>query len=130
MLVYSLSFSFPVSFVAHYVLQVFVALDIFASHYFRCVGDYLLRYSRLPCNFYGERRARLSYCQLEQCPHLVSVVEHGTVNHSLVAVGEMLEVLVVGGDYAVSLFLAELFEYAFGYGSADIWFGTASKLVY
>ena len=42
----------------------------------------------------------------------------------------MLQVLVVGGDDAVRLLLAELVEHCFGDGTANARFGTCTKLIY
>lgn len=60
----------------------------------------------------------------------MAVVEHGSVDHSLMTVGKMLQVLIVGGDDAVSLLLAELIEHSLGDGSANARLGTRAKLIY
>ena len=59
----------------------------------------------------------------------MTVVEHGSVDHALVAVGKMLQVLVVGGDYSVCLLYAELLEHCLGYGAADLRFRAGTELV-
>ena len=129
MLVYCLSLAFPVAFVAHNVLKIFVALYVVASYDLRRVGNHLLWYSRLSRYLYGERRSWLPYCQLEQWAHLVAVVEHSSVHHALVAVGKVLEVLVVGGYHSVGFLLAKLFQHTLGNGTSYVWLRAASKLV-
>ena len=76
-----------------------------------------------------ERRARLSYRELEQGLHLVAVVEHGTVDNTLMVFRKVLQVLIVGGNDAKRLLLPELLQHGLGNGSADGGFSTASELV-
>ena len=38
-----LAFAFPISLVAHNVLQIFVGIDVFAADNLRSVGDYIFR---------------------------------------------------------------------------------------
>ena len=63
-----------VALVAYNVLQVFVALDIIGTDNLAGVVDNLFRQSYLSGNLYGERTSRLSYLQLEQRLHLMTVV--------------------------------------------------------
>ena len=60
----------------------------------------------------------------------MAVVEHGAVNHSFMAVGKMLQVLIVGGNHTISLLLAELVEYSFGDSTSYAWLCTCTKLIY
>ncbi len=60
----------------------------------------------------------------------MTVVEHGSIGHSLMTVGKMLQVLVVGGYDTIGLLLAELVEHSFGYGTANARFCTCTKLIY
>ena len=74
--------------------------------------------------------ARLTDGELEQGLHLVTVVEHGAVDHALVVVGKVLQVLIVGGDDAKGLLLPELLQYGLGNGAANHGLCAASKLIY
>ena len=60
-LVNGLALSLPVSLVAHDVLQVFVALNIVASHYIACILYHLFGNACFSGYLDGERRAGLSY---------------------------------------------------------------------
>ena len=71
---YGLPLGFPVAFVPHYVLQVFVTLYIVAANDVGSLSYDLLWQSGLPCYLYGKRAARATYGQLEQGFHLVAVV--------------------------------------------------------
>ena len=128
-LVYSLTFRLPVAFVAHYVLQVFVALYVFAAHNLRSIVDYDLRQSYLSCYVYGEGTSGTSYLQLEQRTHLVAVVQHCTVHHTFVVFGKVLQVLVVGSYYGERLLVPELFQYALRYCATYLWLRSRSELV-
>lgn len=59
----------------------------------------------------------------------MAVVEHGTIDHSLVLIGKMFQVLIVSRDYTKSHLLPKLFQHGFGYGTANKRFGTATKLI-
>ena len=108
MLVDGLTLALPVALVANNVLQVFVTLDIFRTHNLRGVIDDLIGNSCLTGYLYGKRRAWLTYRQLEQRLHLMSVVEHRSVHHARMVFGKVLQVLVVGGDDSEGFFLPEL----------------------
>ena len=60
----------------------------------------------------------------------MAVVEHGTIDHSFMVVGKVLQVLIVGGDDTKGLFLPELFQHGLGNGTANHGFCAASELVY
>ena len=130
MLVYGLSLALPITLVAHNVLQILVALDIFRAHNVRGILDHLLRQSRLTRYLDGEARTRLTYRQLEQGLHLVAVVEHRTVHHTLVILGKVLQVLIVGGNHAEGLLLPQLLQHGLCYGTADGGLCAAAELVY
>ena len=60
----------------------------------------------------------------------MAVVEHGSIHYAFVRFGKMLQVLVVGGDDSECPLLVETFQYRFGNGTADLWFGTSTEFVY
>ena len=128
-LVYSLTFRLPVAFVAHYVLQVFVALYVFAAHNLRSIVYYRLRQPYLSCYVYGEGTSGTSYLQLEQRTHLVAVVQHCTVHHTFVVFGKVLQVLVVGSYYGERLLVPELFQYALRYCATYLRLRSRTELV-
>ena len=92
--------------------------------------DHLLGDAGLAGNLDGERTAGLSDGQLEQCLHLMAVVEHRAVDHTRMPFGKLLQVLVVGGDDAERLPLPELLQHGFGDGAADGGLRAAAELVY
>ena len=61
--------------------------------------------------------------------HLGAVVEHGAIGHVGTALGEVLEVLIVGGDDAAGVAVDELAKDGFGEGAADLGFGAATEFV-
>ena len=124
-----LSFTFPVAFVAHDVLQVLVALYVVTANDFRSVLDDVFRDARFACYLYGKRRAGLPDAQLEECLHLVTVVEHGAIDHAWVVFGKVFQVLIVCRDDAKGLLLPKLLQHGFGNGTSYLWLGAASKLV-
>jgi len=128
-LTYVLTLGFPVTLVAYNILQVFVALDVFTSHNFRCVCNDFFRQTDFTGNLYGKRTSRIANLQLEQRPHLVAVVQHGSVHHSFVIFGKMLQILVVSGNHAERTFQVEAFQYGFGNGTANLWLRTSSELI-
>ena len=129
-LVDGLALAFPVTFVAYDVLQVFVALDIVLAYNVGGVLDDFLRQTGLAGYLDGKRGTGLTDTELEQGLHLVTVVEHRTVDNTLVVVGEMLQVLIVGGNHAEGFLLPELLQDGLGNGAANHGFRTATKLVY
>ena len=60
----------------------------------------------------------------------MTVVEHGTINHTFMTVCKMFQVLIVGRDDSISLLLAEFIEYCLCDGSSDTRFCTGTKLIY
>ena len=128
-LTYVLTLGFPVTLVAYNILQVFVALDVFTSHNFRCVCNDFFRQTDFTGNLYGKRTSRIANLQREQRPHLVAVVQHGSVHHSFVIFGKMLQILVVSGNHAERTFQVEAFQYGFGNGTANLWLRTSSELI-
>ena len=125
-----LPLAFPVTFVACDVKQVFVGIDVFSAHKLRGIGYHLLGNAYLAGYLYGEAAARVAYLQLEECGHLLAVVEHGTVHHSLRVLGKVLEVLVVRRDDAKGTFLHEALQYGFRNGAADSWLRASAELIY
>ena len=130
MLVYCLTLVFPIAFVAHNVLQIFIALYIFGTYNLRRVSYHLFRDSCLPGDFNGKRRAGLTYGELEQGLHVVAVVKHCAVYYIVVAVGKVLQILIVCCNNSEYFSLAELLQHGFGYGPANLWLGSTAKLVY
>ena len=113
-----LALAFPITLVAYDVLKVFVALDVFAAHQIACIAYHLFWDAALAGNLYGKRTARTADFQLEERAHLVPVVEHRTIGHTVVVVGEMLQVLVMGGDDSPGLVLPQLPQHRLGDGAA------------
>ena len=130
MLMDRLAFPFPVALVSHDVLQILVALYIVGTHDVRGIFDHLLGDTRLAGNLDGKRTAWLSDGQLEQGLHLMSIVKHRTVHHTRMILGEVLQVLIVGGDHAEGLLLPELLQHCLCDGTADGRFRSAAELVY
>ena len=128
-LVHTLSFVLPVAFVAYYVLQILVALNVVRPYDGARLAYHLIGYARLARNLYRKRRTGLTYCQLKQRSHLMAVVQHGTIGNAVVRVGIMLQVLIVGGYHAPSMLLHKLVEHSLGYGTAYLRLGTRTKLV-
>ena len=50
----SLTFAFPITFVAYNILQVLVGIDVFTAYNFRSIGDYIFRQSDFTGNLYGK----------------------------------------------------------------------------
>ena len=123
------AFLLPIALVAHDILQILVALYIIAAHDVAGPPNHLFGQSYLAGYLDGERAAGASNGQLEERPHLVAVVKHGTVGYTIVTVGKMLQVLVVGGDDRPGLMPAELIEYALGYGTSYLGLGAGAELV-
>ena len=128
-LVDGLPFAFPVAFVADDVLEILVALYVVGAYDVGGVLDNLLGQSCLPGYLYGERASRPSDGKTEEGFHQMAVIEHGTVGDMVVAVGEMLEVLVVGGDDRPRPSVEELLQTALGDGTTNLWFRTRSELI-
>ena len=124
-----LSLAFPVTLVAHDVLQILVALDVLRTHNLRRIFNHFLGDACLAGNFDGKRRAGLSDGQLVEGLHLMAVVEHGPIDHAFMVVGKMLQVLIVGGDDTESVLLPELFQDGLGNGTADGRLRASSELV-
>ena len=128
-LVHVLPFVLPIAFVAHNVLQIFVALYVVGAYDVACLSYHLVGNARLAGYFYGERRPRLTDGELEQRPHLVAVVEHCAVGYAFMRVGKVLEVLIVGGDYAPCVLLYKLAQHGFCHCSAYLRLGACAEFV-
>ena len=59
----------------------------------------------------------------------MTVVEHRTVYHARMILGEVLQVLVVGGDHPEGLLLPELLQHSLCDGTADSGFSTTAELI-
>ena len=59
----------------------------------------------------------------------MAVVEHGPVGHPLVAVGEVLQVLVVGGDDRPRTFCEQLLQHGLGQRTTDARLCACAELV-
>ena len=119
----------PVALIANDVLQILVALYVFGAYDVAGLLDHLLGKTYLACYLDGEGRPRSAYSQLEESFHLVAVVEHSTVGHTLMTVGKMLQVLIVRGNDSIGTLLAEAVEHSFGDSSAYARFGACTKLI-
>ncbi len=74
------------------------------------MGNYLFRNTGLTGDLHGERTARITNSEAEERLHLMAVVKHGAVYYPSVLIGEMFQVLVVGGDHAERLLPVEPVE--------------------
>ena len=124
-----LSLGLPVSLVAYDVLQILVALDIFTAHNLRCIGNHLFGQTNLAGYLYGKRTARIANLQLKESLHLMAVIEHGSVDDTLVVFCKVFQVLVMSSDDSESPSLVESFQDGFGHGTAYLWLCATSEFV-
>ena len=124
-----LTFVLPVTFVAGYVLQLFIVINMLCANQFGCLTDDILRQAYLPCYLDGKRRTGLPDGQLEQRPECTSVVEHSAVDDAFRLFGEMLEVRVVRGDDTRRLCLVQAKQHTLRYSTADERLCTCTELV-
>ena len=124
-----LAFVFPITLVSHNILQVFVTLNIIGTHYLRRITNHLVGNACLTSNLDSKRTARTAYLQLEKGLHLMAVVKHGTINHTLMVVGKMLQILIVSCNHSKSLSHPKLLKHGLGNGSAYLGLGTCTKLI-
>ena len=120
---------FPIEFVAHNVLQIFVAHHIVLPHKVGGVANHLFGNTDVAGDFHGKRTTGISDLQHEKRLHLRAVVEHRTVDDGGAGFGKMLEVLVVGGDDAASPALHKFLQDGFGHRPTDLRFGAAAEFV-
>ena len=125
-----LPFALPIAFVARDVEQILIGINILTANEFRSIGNHFLGNANLACNLDCETAPRITYLQLEERCHLLTVVEHGSVHDSRRVFGKVLEVLIVRRDDGKGLFLDETFQYGFRNRTANRWLRSASKLVY
>ena len=69
-----LALGFPITLVAHDVLQILVGIDVFAAHDFRSIGYYFLGQTDFAGNLHGERTSWVANLKLEEGLHQVAVV--------------------------------------------------------
>ena len=59
----------------------------------------------------------------------MAVIKHRAIDQPRSIFGKLLEILVVSRDHAPYLLLVETLQYRLGYGTADLRFRTAAKLI-
>ena len=124
-----LTFSLPVTLVAHDVLQVLVTLNVFAAHNFRRIGNDIFGQTYLAGYLDGKRTARIAYLQLEKRLHQVAVVEHGSVHDSFVVLGKVFQILIMSRDNTESPLLIETLQYSLGNGTANLRLRPSTKFI-
>ena len=87
---YGLALTLPIALVANDVQKVLVGIHVVLAHKVGGICDNFLGDTYLARYLYGKGTAWIAYLQLEQSLHLVSVVEHGPVYHTVVCIGKML----------------------------------------
>ena len=80
-------------------------------------------------DFDGKRRARLAYFEAVERLQLLGVVAHGPVHEVRGALGEVLQVGVVGGDDPVHPRFIQLVEHGLGDGPAQAGLGAGAKFI-
>ena len=124
-----LTLTLPVTLIAHNILQVFITLDIILAYNIAGILNHLFGDTGFTGYLDGEARTRLTNRQLEQGLHLMAVVQHSTIHHTLVIVGKMLQVLIVSGNHAKGTLLPELLQHGLGNSTTNCGLGTATKLI-
>ena len=120
---------FPIHFVADNVLEIFVAHHIVFAHEVGGVANDVVGDADFAGDLDGEGAPGVADLEHEEGLHLGAVVEHGAIGHVGTALGEVLEVLIVGGDDAAGVAVDELAKDGFGEGAADLGFGAATEFV-
>ena len=123
------TFVFPIHFVADNVLEIFVAHHIVFAHEVGGVANDIVGNADLAGDFNGEGATGVAYLEHEERLHLGAVVEHGAVDHIATRLGEVFEILVVGGDDAAGVAVDKLTEDGFGEGTTNLRFGAATEFV-
>lgn len=123
------TFVFPIHFVADNVLEIFVAHHIVLAHEVGGVANDVVGDADFAGDFDGEGAPGIADLEHEEGLHLGAVVEHGAIGHVGTALGEVLEILIVGGDDAAGVAVDELAKDGFGEGAADLGFGAATEFV-
>ena len=120
---------FPIHFVADNVLEIFVAHHIVFAHEVGGVANDIVGNADLAGDFDGEGATGVAYLEHEERLHLGAIVEHGAVDHIATRLGEVFEILVVGGDDAAGVAVDKLTEDGFGEGTTNLRFGAATEFV-
>ena len=110
-------------------MEIFVAHHIVLAHEVGGVANDVVGDADFAGDFDGEGAPRIADLEHEEGLHLGAVVEHGAIGHVGTALGEVLEVLIVGGDDAAGVAVDELAKDGFGEGAADLRFGAATEFV-
>ena len=71
----------------------------------------------------------MAYLKAEKGLHLMPVIKHRTIGHTLVTISKMLQVLVVGGDDGISPLFDEVFEHGFRQSASNVGLCARTKLV-
>ena len=124
-----LALVFPVTLVANDVLQIFVTLHISRTDDLGRVANHLFGKSYLTRDLDGKTATRLSDLQLKERAHLLSVVQHGTIDNTVVVFCKVFQILIVGRYNAIGSFLTELSQNRFGNRTADLRFGAGPELI-
>ena len=120
---------FPIHFVADNVLEIFVAHHIVFAHEVGGVANDIVGNADLAGDFDGEGATGVAYLEHEERLHLGAIVEHGAVDHIATRLGEVFEILIVGGDDAAGVAVDKLTEDGFGEGTTNLRFGAATEFV-
>lgn len=120
---------FPIHFVADNVLEVFVAHHIVFAHEVGGVANDIVGNADLAGDFDGEGATGVADLEHEERLHLGAIVEHGAVDHIATRLGEVFEILIVGGDDAAGVAVDKLTEDGFGEGTTNLRFGAATEFV-
>ena len=129
MLMNALAFLLPIALVADDVLQILVGVDVVLADDFAGILDHLLGDAGLSGYLDGKRAARIADGKAEERLHQLAVVEHGAVHDALRLLGEVLQVLVVGGDDAERPFLVEDLQHRLRHRATDLGFSAPAELV-
>ena len=120
---------FPIHFVADNVLEIFVAHHIVFAHEVGGVANDIVGNADLAGDFNGEGATGVADLEHEEGLHLGAVVEHSAVDHIATRLGEVFEILVVGGDDAAGVAVDKLTEDGFGEGTTNLRFSAATEFV-
>ena len=120
---------FPIHFVADNVLEIFFAHHIVFAHEVGGVANDIVGNADLAGDFNGEGAPGIAYLEHEERLHLGAIVEHSAVDHIATRLGEVFEILIVGGDDAAGVAVDKLTEDGFGEGTTNLRFGAATEFV-
>ena len=126
---YRLALALPITLITHDVLQILVALYIIRTDNITRVTYYLLGDTCLARYLNGKRAARPSDGKLEECPHLLSVIEHRGIHHVIVALGKVFQILIVRRYHSPCFLVTELFQHGLGNRTTYLRLCSRAKLV-